>query len=235
MILLNWLYPPTCMGCDILLPLNDKRRTAIWLCAACEDLFEPAEPPPKRPTRTVRVENHACFAYEGILRDIIRGIKFRGKKNHARALGHLWGDHIKNAPPSQDDAPLLTNTILVPVPLHAAKERARGFNQATLLAEGLARALHLPMEQTLTRVVDTPPQAGLHPARRVENVTDAFEITKDCTPGEKMYILVDDIYTTGASLDECARTLLTHGARSVKAMTLTATARRSDPTCAAPH
>ena len=209
---IDWLYPPTCMACKILLPLNDPSRTAIWLCETCESLLEPSPEP-----------HIAPFKYEGILRDIIRDIKFRHRKNHARALGRLWAKHMT--------APILihppTEITLVPMPLHRNKQRARGFNQAELLTQELARSWGLPMEKTLIRIIDTPPQAGLHPARRIENVSGAFAIAPGCVVTGKKYVLIDDIYTTGASINECVRTLMSHGAADVQFMTLTQTAKKA--------
>jgi len=202
-VILDWLYPPTCMGCKILLPLNDKRRCAIWLCGECESLLE-------------RVPQGA-FVYEGLLRDIIRDIKFRSKRNHARALGRLWAG--ESGLPRR-------GAIFAPVPLHPSKKRERGFNQAEILARELSRGLGLPMENALRRIVDTPPQAGLHPAMRIENVANAFRVAPQCTVAGKSFILVDDIYTTGASLNECARTLTAHGAKEVTWMTLAVTLKK---------
>jgi len=198
------------MACKTLLPLNGPHRTAVWLCETCESLLEPSTDPTVAP-----------FAYEGILRDIIRDIKFRQRKNHARALGRLWAKHMP-APNQTQQAP----TFLVPMPLHRNKLRARGFNQAELLAQELARGWNIPMENTLIRVIDTPPQAGLHPARRVENVAGAFQIAPGCTVANKSYVLIDDIYTTGASINECMRTLQNHGANNVTALTLTFTKKK---------
>jgi ComF family protein len=169
--------------------------------------------------------NRSIFTYDGILRDIIRDIKFRNKKNHARALGRLWAAREANAAAARTPAGrwLPENAVLVPVPLHPKKQRERGFNQAEILARELSKGLSLPVENALKRVVNTLPQAGLHPALRAENVADAFCMASRYTVENKVPILVDDIYTTGASLNECARTLKAHGAKEVVCMSLTVT------------
>jgi ComF family protein len=209
------------MACRILLAQNSKRQCATWLCADCEELLEPAGAVPDGV--------HSMYSYEGILRDIIRDIKFRQKKNHALALGRLWGFNMVETGAINrlsDPRGGLRDSTLTPVPMHPNKQRIRGFNQAFLMAKGVAEALRLPLENTLMRTVDTPPQAGLHPARRVENVSGAFEVARGCTVLKKSYILVDDIYTTGASVNECARILYENGAANVTIMTLTATKKR---------
>ncbi|MCL2188499.1 MAG: ComF family protein [Defluviitaleaceae bacterium] len=218
---LDWIYPPACMACRMLLPLNDKRRRAIWLCESCEPLLTPAqEGYPKKDFHFT--QNRAIFNYEGILRDIMRDIKFRNKKNYASALGRLWADYLQS-----NRVKISREATFVPLPLHPAKKRERGFNQAELLAKELSAALKIPMEYTLARIIDTPPQAGLHPARRAENVTDAFTLTPSYTATGKTYIIIDDIYTTGASLNECARILKLHGARTVECLTLAYTPKKS--------
>jgi len=207
------------MACKTLLPLNAPHRTAIRLCESCESLFEPSPDPAIAP-----------FTYEGILRDIIRDIKFRHRKNHARALGRLWARYMPAPcePNAMGRIPPMSfsDTTLVPMPLHPNKQRARGFNQAELLAQELSRAWRMPTENTLRRVIDTPPQAGLHPARRKENVADAFQINPSCTVAGKSFILIDDIYTTGASMNECIRTLQNSGAQHVTALTLALTKKK---------
>ncbi|MCL2499860.1 MAG: ComF family protein [Defluviitaleaceae bacterium] len=223
---LDWFYPPACMGCRTLLPLSDKRRCAVWLCTECEALIEPSEgglqAHAARYPKTVHfTQNDSAFAYDGILRDIIRDVKFRNKKNHARALGRLWADILKKRIS-------FTDVTLVPVPLHPKKERGRGFNQAEILARELSKGLNLPVQNTLIRVTDTLPQAGLPPAQRIENVADAFRIAPRYNIRGKSYIMVDDIFTTGASLNECARTLLDGGAREVACLTLSVSLKKED-------
>jgi ComF family protein len=211
------------MGCKTLLPLNDKRRCAIWLCESCEPLIQPLEEtlPTEPAGKNFHFSsNRAAFLYDGILRDILRDIKFRGKKNHARALGRLWAAALNEGNNIGD--------TLVPVPLHPRKEKERGFNQAEVLSRELARGLNIPVENILRRVSDTIPQAGLNPAQRIENVAEAFRLSPGYIVKGKSYIMVDDIYTTGASLNECARTLMAGGARAVSCMTLSVTGERPD-------
>jgi len=144
------------------------------------------------------------------MRDLLHDLKFRRKKQIAQSMGKLWATHMKDMP----------SGILVPLPLHHKKQRERGFNQAEILAQQLSARLNIPMENALVRVVDTPPQSGLHPRMRVENVADAFGIAPGAHVQGKSYIIIDDIYTTGASLNECAKVLTAAGAASVSCMTL---------------
>jgi len=237
-MILDWLYPPTCMGCKVLLPLNDKKQRTHLLCLSCAELLEPITEttcnrcgqPMATPTaktcnqcrgKTLHfTTNYALFIYEGFIRDIILNIKFRNKKNHAKALGYIWADFLRGK------NPFMENAVLCPLPLHKKKQRERGFNQAEVLAAALGKGLNLPVEKALIRTVDTPPQAGLHPAARVENVADAFSVTSGYTVAGKHIIIVDDIYTTGASINECARVLQENGAAQVMCLTLVITLRK---------
>ena len=107
---------------------------------------------------------------------------------------------------------------LVPVPLQGRRRRARGSNQAELLARELGRWTKLPVEtRWLKRVKDTPSQTGLTPAQRVENVRGAFA-TKNKLD-RKRILLIDDVCTTGATLNACARILKRAGAETVQAVT----------------
>jgi len=103
--------------------------------------------------------------------------------------------------------------------MHPTKRRERGFDQAVVMAKAIAEATGNPLSNILERTQDTPPQSGLHPRQRIENVKGAFKVKSGNITGKK-YILVDDIYTTGASLNECARTLKAAGAAEVCAITL---------------
>jgi ComF family protein len=105
---------------------------------------------------------------------------------------------------------------VVPVPLHAARQRQRGFNQAV----DLARRLSMPLANVLKRVRATSPQSDLPAGRRHANVRDAFVATRMISRWHgATLVLVDDVTTTGATLDACARVLLDVGAREVRAIT----------------
>ena len=107
----------------------------------------------------------------------------------------------------------------MPLPLSEQRLRQRGFNQALEISRALARARRLPIDATTCRRTrDTPAQAGLAWRERVNNLRHAFACSADLS-GARI-ILVDDVMTTGASLDECARTLKLHGALEVTALVL---------------
>jgi ComF family protein len=158
--------------------------------------------------------------YEGALREVIHAFKYEGRRSLANPLGGM----VRNA-----GAVMLEGCdSVVPVPLHPWRRMQRGFNQA----RDLARHLDRPVVNALWRVRATPPQMALTANARRSNVHGAFVVSPLLTCGARLYgarlplledrilVLVDDVRTTGATLDECAKVLLTAGAREVRALTV---------------
>jgi len=143
----------------------------------------------------------AVFRYEFPVDRLIQSLKYA----HRLASADFFGLALAQvAAPSRPD-------LIVPVPLSAARLRQRGFNQALEIARPLAAALNAPLEiSRIHRRRDTAPQASLPWKERTKNIRHAFECEIDLTG--KTVLLVDDVMTTGATLDELARTLKTHGA-----------------------
>jgi len=109
-----------------------------------------------------------------------------------------------------------TIDIVVPVPLHAGKQRKRGYNQAAVFAAGIAAELGKPVaEKAVSRMKHTETQTRKSRAERVENVRDVFQVKRQAIVNNKRILLVDDVLTTGATLEACAGALLQAGAASV--------------------
>jgi ComF family protein len=149
----------------------------------------------------------AIGPYEGALRAIVHALKYDGRPTIARHLAarmRLAGAEV-----------LADADVAVAVPLHRSRERARGFNQA----REIARHLGLPIADALTRTRRTPSQADLPAARRHANVRGAFEWRRSADVRGRVVVLVDDVSTTGATLNACAGPLLDAGATEVRALT----------------
>lgn len=132
--------------------------------------------------------------------EAICSFKYRGKHTLARPLARL----MISALPSGIDV-----DVIIPVPLHPARLRAREFNQSLLLADQLSRHLARPVSATnLVRIAATDPQTTLTRQARLRNLRKAFEIRRPQDLAEKRILLVDDVFTTGTTLNECAKTLL---------------------------
>ncbi len=216
MRLLDLIFPPRCASCG---------ESGTILCAKCRDSMRTPEPPlcPRC--------GHACVSaiatcpicrngrgpvaltgmraavrYEGAAREAMLALKFRGQRRVAEPLGELLADLC-----TQEQIPV---DVIVPVPLHAARQR--GYNQAELLARLTGSRLARPMRaDLLARVRDTPPQTTLPATERRRNVMDAFALAQSAHVelGGKHLLLVDDVATTGSTLDIAAVALLqTHPA-----------------------
>lgn len=151
----------------------------------------------------------AIGEYDGALRRIVHALKYDGRRSLARTLAGLMRDRAPNL--------LLGVDALVPVPLHPARRRARGFNQAADLAHHLGGSV---FPNALRRVRATAAQASLPAAQRHRNVRGAFEATGAATRLRgRVVLLVDDVSTTGATLEACARALKQAGVTEVRALT----------------
>ncbi|MGH9459991.1 MAG: ComF family protein [Vicinamibacteria bacterium] len=141
-------------------------------------------------------------------------MKFRGRPRLASALGRLAFDTwIRTGELDAGEA-------IVPVPLHRRRRRERGFNQAELLGKVIAKAAGKPCCRALVKVVSRPPQAGLSAAERLKNAAGAYRARLPARFVGKRLLLVDDVFTTGATVESCALRLLRAGARSVDVLTV---------------
>ena len=179
------------------------------LCARC-----------RRAQRAVDL-GRAAGQYDGALREIIHAFKYQGRRSLARPLGRLLRRHAGGL--------LEGAACAVPVPLHPWRRLRRGFNQSA----DLARETGLPVVHALWRARATVPQSGLPPAARHRNVRNAFVLSPLLSAGRRtpvlggaVVVIVDDVRTTGATLDACARLLKAAGAREVRALTVAAAAPR---------
>lgn len=162
---------------------------------------------------------HQAFAplsYVRPLATVIHRLKYDGYFALARPLAEI----LVEAWPGWDNLP----DVIIPIPLHARRLKARGFNQSALLAHYLAQQLNIPVdEQSLQRIRHTMPQVGLNPDERHQNVTGAF--ASDSAKIRHLHIvLVDDVYTTGATMRAAASSLIESGAATVSAYCLARTA-----------
>lgn len=157
----------------------------------------------------------AAGLFEGPLREAIHVYKYRPVRSLGRPLAEWMTGQVRVT------APLDT---VMPVPLHAKRLRRRGFNQALLLAHGVAERFHIPLvHDNLVRVRFTRPQIELSGHERTVNVQGAFRLARPDDVEGKRVLLIDDVFTTGATMNECAKVLKEAGAASVIALTLART------------
>lgn len=207
---LDLLYPPRCAGCG---------RLGSLFCASCLARVELLRPPlcehcgrPVSMAGLCSFCRHASSALDGIraaalfaepLRSAIHHFKYENRQALARPLASLLHECWQRQPFPAD--------VLVPVPLHERRLRERGYNQAALLARELGRELSLPVvEEAVRRERETRPQVGLTAAERRQNVADAFHCSNGALRGCRV-LLIDDVCTTGATLEACAIALRQEG------------------------
>lgn len=155
-----------------------------------------------------------CAAYAGPARACVHALKYDGERRLVEPLAQLMAERWRHAG--------IGGAILVPVPVHAARKRQRGFDQAELLARGVGRVLGLPAVQAVRRSAQTTAQHELGRGARAANVGHAFAIAPERigTIRGTWVILVDDLTTTGATFSGCARVLYDSGAAAVSALAL---------------
>jgi ComF family protein len=153
--------------------------------------------------------------YGGVLKECIHLFKYNERLRLSRILSELMVDFIKTNRQIIDDV-----DIIVPVPLSAGRLWQRGYNQSEILARALAKELGLSFSNALVKTKSTRPQSELKRDRRLNNVRGVFGIRRGARIAGKTILLVDDVLTTGSTLNECARILLESGAGRIRALTL---------------
>lgn len=174
--------------------------SASQLCSRCRTA----------PLQIPRIRS--AFYFEGPIRKAIHGFKYDGVTALAQPLGRLIADYWLTHPTQSD--------MIVPVPLHTQRLRKRGFNQAALLASELSERTNLALDDaTLVRHRATASQVGLGAEQRRTNVRDAFRCSTGALANRRV-LLIDDVCTTGSTLEACALALQEGGVESVQALTL---------------
>jgi ComF family protein len=171
----------------------------------------------------------AYGSYDGALRDLIHLLKFDQVRPVATVLGRMLADAITGLEPSLPAGVI----AMVPVPLFAKKKAQRGFNQADVIARAALKQMGRPERFELVargfgRVRDTGSQIGLSRHQRRKNLRGAFEVTDATAVIGRSILLIDDVYTTGATASECARILRRAGAGRVWVVTVGRTLRMLD-------
>jgi len=208
--------PHFCSGCWSTIALPGHSR-----CARCDRPFVSTVATSYSPKHVC----HSCaerppsytkawtlYPYQAPLRDAICLFKYRGKVSLAAPLARLMIDRL----------PVLGSIdLIMPVPLHAGRLREREFNQSLLLADRIGRHLGVPVScADLTRVIPSPAQTTLPRKDRLKNLRGAFAVPRPESITGKRILLIDDVFTTGATVNECAKTLRKAGSGDVFALTL---------------
>lgn len=194
------VQPPVCRVCGKPLRLSGAAGDKCQDCARYRHFFGMAR---------------AVGLFDGALREGIHQLKYQGRRALGEAFASLMFSRLNAEPQMRRPG------LLIPVPISPEKLERRGFNQAALLAQGIGSRLGRPVAMDgLRRGRDTPAQNRLDARQRRRNIAGAFTATAPAAVSGRSVLLIDDVYTTGATADECARALLRAGAREVNVLTL---------------
>lgn len=207
--LLDLLFPPKCPFCQSIL-----ETPADPVCPACQKSLPWLVG--RAGERKVDFTQGCCspLAYRGAVREAIHRYKFSGVRAYARPFGLLMAQCVQ-------DRPEMAADLVTWAPLSRKRRRERGYDQGELLARAMAKRLGLPAVPTLVKARHTQPQSGLDSAEaRRANALGAYALLPGADAAGKRVLLADDVVTSGATLSECARTLLEAGAAEVWCVTL---------------
>jgi ComF family protein len=235
--LIDWLFPPRCRACGSWIHGSDgeyfchacRRNLELIghpLCSICGRPFpgsagadHPCGLCLRRAPQFASARSWACYPREAgedqPLRKVIQKFKYGRRVSLGKPLGRLMtrGCESYLAACGAD--------VVIPVPLHPRRLRWRGFNQSVLLAREVSRVCGAPMDPfVLLRSRETPPQTELSEQERRRNVRGAFAVNPENPLEERTVLLVDDVYTSGATVNECSRALRRAGAKEVHVLTL---------------
>lgn len=188
MNLLDWIYPRRCVGCN---------REGRYICRECSKSI---------------VRQGGSLQYRGVVRKILKEIKYRGSYDMVTEVVELWNPICPNQ-----------NSVVAAVPMWEGKKRLRGFNQAELIARELAKRWEMPYVELLRRSRATAPMYGLKRWERVENIDGAFEINPKSQIrkfSNVNIVLVDDVWTSGATMRACELVLRKAGFVTIELLAL---------------
>jgi ComF family protein len=227
--LLSLIYPPHCAAC------HADTEADVYLCPECVAGAKRIEPPfcqqcsqpfegdisgefvcANCTGRKLHFDCAvSCYLARGVVREFVHRFKYE-RQYHLRHPLAEW------AAAAFEDERIRRQPFdgLVPVPLHATRQREREFNQAEALADLLAKRVGVPVLPVLERIRYTTTQTRLDRHERMENLRGAFRVRQPSAVPSRHLLIVDDVFTTGSTVDECARVLRQAGAASVRALTV---------------
>ncbi len=211
-IFLNLLFPRKCVLCQRILSREEES-----LCHTCRVEIQP------RPMGKHKLPHiarwYALWEYQDQVPESIHRFKFRMRQSYAGEYAKLLADQLEDLEFPEPD-------MISWVPISKKRRSSRGYDQARLLSKSIAEEVDIPWVRALDKIVDNPPQSTIRgDAQRRANVLGAYRVVDAELVRDKKILLIDDVLTTGATAGECARVLLTAGAKEVSLVTVAAVPR----------
>lgn len=228
---LNLVYPIYCQGCRRKLPYDNNR----YLCQECLKQIRLNRPPfcircGRSLSGSIGIKALCpdclnkgryfemawqCCKYDGLIKELIHKFKYERKLFLREVLIEILDNFARTYIDYKEIE------AIIPVPMHRANMNNRGFNQAAVLSEGLSRKLGVEFwGSCLFKIRRTKQQVNLNKVARLNNIKGAFRVKKDADLKGKSLLLVDDVFTTGATVDQCSKVLTVAGAKAVWVLTL---------------
>jgi competence protein ComFC len=208
--MLNVISPAECASCGKNAPVYP-----FPVCSICvSDIISSGSP--EKITSDITQKICSCLEYTPAVKCCLKSFKFEGNKKLAAffrkmIISHMLSEKIRKE----------KYDVILPVPLHRSRKRKRGYNQSEILAEMVSTFLGVPLRSDmLIKIRNTPPQSGLGKTERKKNLKGSFDIADKAFLRRRSVLVVDDVMTTGATIEECAVTILNAGAATVSAFTL---------------
>ena len=225
------IFPPRCLGCAEILPQRSSqafcpackekiRFITGSLCPICGIAFFDSPASDHLCGNCLESKPYFCLAravasYETLILDAIHQFKYGRNISAGAALASFMAEFCF------PDFDFTDYSLIIPVPLHIRRLRERGFNQSLILAKSIEKKYQIPVNfSLLKRRKFTLTQTGLNKKERKNNIKGAFAVTDNAKTEGKNIILIDDVYTTGATINQCAKTLIKAGASKVAVLTL---------------
>lgn len=214
------LFPTICAVCGLKLSTMEQ-----CVCTAClNDKFEEAIYEKNHSSSAVMLPEgiyfqHALWNFDkgGHLQGLLHQLKYKRLTGVGEDIGRQLGKSLLKNPLITEKIKLKKDAVLLPVPLHSRKRKTRGFNQAFHIAKGAAEVLDLPIikKEAVLRIKNTSTQTGFSLEKRRKNIEDAFEVAQPSKIISKICIIIDDVFTTGATTFELAAILKAHGSKEI--------------------
>ncbi|MFV0504413.1 MAG: ComF family protein [Lachnospirales bacterium] len=238
--ILDIIYPPICFVCDSKIPLRHEERD---ICNVCKNILQPKEKDfsckicnretkgsdycnicKKKIRHGIKfyfTKNYYLFEYMDLGQNVVQRFKYKGQLYLSKSFSRLFKEWYRGEFSEVD--------VIIPVPMYKDKEKKRGYNQSDFIAKMVSDILNIEYKKILIRVKNTIPQSKLSVESRYKNLNNVFELNRNFDIMNKNILLVDDIYTSGSTVNNCAKVLMKNGARSVVTFTLAMTEyRRKD-------